>query len=141
MALNADYPNNPNDQAKSNLINPENIGFVRPNGYLAIVLITDEDDCSADPDDTINDAMFLQNQQIPTETASLRCAARGHICNGQPIPGYSDPSIGYQPPNPLPAPNVGFTTAFTNCAAKDQLDPNQPGPPLSSAHQGSGHDR
>jgi hypothetical protein len=116
VALNADYPNND--------INPENIGFVRPKGYLAIVLITDEDDCSADPDDGTNDSMFLQNQQIPTETASLRCATRGHLCNGKPIPGYEDPSIGYQPPNPLPAPNVGFTTAFANCSVKDQPNPD-----------------
>jgi hypothetical protein len=124
VALNADYPNNPLDPP--NQINPENIGFVRPNAYLAIVLITDEDDCSADPDDTINDKMFLQTQSTVTETASLRCAARGHVCNGQPIPGYEDPSIGYQPPNPLPAPNVGFTTALANCAAKDQPDPSHP---------------
>jgi hypothetical protein len=124
VALNADYPNNP--QNASNQINPENIGFVRPNAYLAIVLVTDEDDCSADPDDTVNDSMFLQTQQVVTETASLRCAVRGHVCNGQPIPGYGDPSIGYQPPNPLPQPGVGFSTAFSNCTAKDQPDPNHP---------------
>ena len=121
VALNADYPNNPQDPANS--INPENIGFVRPKGYLAIVLVTDEDDCSADPNDGVNDSMFLQNRNPITETASLRCAARGHVCNGQPIPGYSDPSIGYQPPNSLPLPNIGFSTAFTNCAPKDQPNP------------------
>jgi hypothetical protein len=122
VALNADYPANPKDTP--NQINPENIGFVRPKGYLAIVLVTDEDDCSADPDDSVNDEMFLENPLA--ETASLRCAARGHVCNGQPIPGYEAPSIGFQPPNPLPAPNVGFTTAFANCAAKDQPNPSSP---------------
>ena len=121
VALNADYPNDPKDTP--NQINPENIGFVRPKGYLAIVLMTDEDDCSADPDDAINDSMFLQTQNPTTETASLRCAARGHVCNGLPIPGYEDPSLGYQPPNPLPAPNIGFSTAFANCDAKDQPNP------------------
>jgi hypothetical protein len=124
VALTADYPANPKDTP--NQINPENIGFVRPKGYLAIVLVTDEDDCSADPDDSINDSMFLQSQNPLTETASLKCAARGHVCNGQPIPGYEDPSIGFQPPNPLPAPNVGFTTAFANCAPKDQPNPAKP---------------
>ena len=128
VALNADYPNNPNDPKNEppNTINPENIGFVRPKGYLAVVLITDEDDCSADPDDGINDSMFLQSQNPITETASLRCAARGHVCAGQSIPGYQDPSIGYQPPNPLPQPNVGFSTAFANCDAKDQPNPAKP---------------
>ena len=122
VALNADYPNDPNDHP--NDINPENIGFVRPKGYLAVVLITDEDDCSADPDDGVNDSMFLQSQNPITETASLRCAARGHVCGGQPIPGYDDPSIGYQPPNPLAQPPyIGFSTAFANCDAKDQPNP------------------
>jgi len=124
VALTADYPANPKDAP--NQINPENIGFLRPKGYLAIVLITDEDDCSADPDDNVNDSMFLQAQNPLTETASLKCAARGHVCNGQPITGYEDPSIGFQPPNPLPAPNVGFTTAFANCAPKDQPNPGSP---------------
>jgi hypothetical protein len=124
VALNADYPDN--TSATPNNINPENIGFLRPKGYLAIVLITDEDDCSADPDDTINDGMFLETQQIPTETASLRCATRGHLCGGKPIPGYDDPSVGYVPPSPLPAPNIGFTHAFADCSARDQLNPNNP---------------
>jgi hypothetical protein len=124
VALNADYPDNPKDTP--NQINPENIGFVRPYAYLGIVLITDEDDCSADPDDYLNDAMFLQTQNPTTETTSLRCATRGHICNGQAIPGYQDPSVGYQPPNPLPQPNLGFSTAFANCAPKDQPNPASP---------------
>ena len=129
VALNPDYPNDPNNPKDlPNTINPENIGFVRPKGYLAVVLITDEDDCSADPGDDKNDSMFLQTQNPITETASLRCAARGHVCkdnnnNYQPIPGYEDPSIGYQPPNPLPATNIGFSTAFTNCDAKGQPNP------------------
>ena len=124
VALNADYPENPKDAP--NQINPENIGFVRPGAYLAIVMVTDEDDCSADPDDTFNNEMFLQTQVPVTETASLRCAARGHVCAGQSIPGYQDPSIGYQPPNPLPQPNVGFSTAFANCAPKEQPNPSSP---------------
>ena len=124
VALNADYPENPKDAP--NQINPENIGFVRSGAYLAIVMVTDEDDCSADPDDTFNNEMFLQTQVPVTETASLRCAARGHVCAGQSIPGYQDPSIGYQPPNPLPQPNVGFSTAFANCAPKEQPNPSSP---------------
>ncbi len=108
MALNADYPNNN--------INPENIGFVRSRGYLAIVLITDEDDCSADPNDVTNDGMFLENPY--TETGSLRCATRGHNCGGQVIPDYTDPSVGYT--------GSGFSHAFADCTPRDQPNPSNP---------------
>jgi hypothetical protein len=56
---------------------------------------------------------------IPGETARLRCAARGHVCYGQPIPDY-DPSTGYT--------GQGFTANLADCAAKDQLDPSHPDP-------------
>ena len=98
-------------------INDANIGFVRPKAYLFIVLIADEDDCSAAPDDTIDNGMF--QAVTPGDTSRLRCAARGHICNGQPIPDY-DPATGYT--------GQGFTASLANCAAKDQLDPSHPDP-------------
>jgi hypothetical protein len=76
-----------------------NVGFLRENAYLAIVLVTDEDDCSAEPNNAANDNIFTgnpmdPNTSIPTETSSLRCAARGHVCNGNPIPNYT-PATGY----------------------------------------------
>jgi len=105
-------------------VNMANVGFLRPSAYLAIVLVTDEDDCSAAPEDTTNDSMFLQKPRgtsgATTETGSLRCAARGHVCNGQPIPNYTDPARGYT--------GVGFSASLANCAAKDQLDPSRPDP-------------
>jgi hypothetical protein len=84
----------------------ENVGFLRPEAYLAIVIISDEDDCSASPQDP--DGIFAQDN--PGDTISLRCAARGHICNGQPIPNY-DPTTGTG--------SGGFATAYSNCAPKD----------------------
>ncbi|MGA7744510.1 MAG: hypothetical protein WCE40_22000, partial [Polyangia bacterium] len=114
-------------------INMENVGFLRPEAYLAIVLITDEDDCSAPVADVAqngnnNDGMFLTRP--PGETASLKCAARGHLCGGQPIPGY-DPVNGFTPQNPAPTPNVGpgtgalgFMHPFSDCTDKEQLDRN-----------------
>jgi len=98
-------------------VNEANVGFLRPKAYLFIVLIADEDDCSADFDDTIDNGMF--QPMLPNETARLRCAARGHVCNGQPIPDY-DPATGYM--------GQGFTASLADCAAKDQLDPSQPDP-------------
>jgi len=114
LALNPQQINcDPNGQNCTD-INMENQGFLRngqngdPNAYLAIVFISDEDDCSAQPSDP--DGIFLQNN--PGDTVSLRCAARGHICNGQPIPDY-DPTTGYTGPAP------GWSTDFSNCVAKD----------------------
>ena len=104
-----------------NGVNTANNGFLRSNAYLAIVLITDEDDCSASNVNTQNDDMF--NMQTPGkrnvgDTTSLRCAARGHLCNGNPIPSY-DPSIGYTGTTP-------FSDTFTDCSAKEKrlLNPN-----------------
>ena len=97
-------------------VNMANVGFLREEAYLAIILITDEDDCSAEPNNNSNDNIFTRQPRDPngasTETASMRCAARGHICNGQPIPDYNDPDNGYT--------GSGFSTNFSDCAAKDQ---------------------
>jgi len=99
-------------------INEANTGFIRPDAYLAIVLITDEDDCSANNDNTQNDNIFsMTTRRDPGDTASLRCAARGHLCGGVPIPDY-DPAVGYT--------GTGFTHDFSDCSAKSQLVPNQP---------------
>jgi hypothetical protein len=97
-------------------INEENAGFVRANAYLAIVLITDEDDCSADNRNSFNDNMFdMVGKRDPNDTTSLRCAARGHLCGGQPIPSFN-PAIGYIGLAP-------FTHAFSDCSAKSQRTP------------------
>ena len=48
--------------------------FIRPEAYLGIVLLTDEDDCSA----PLGSRMF--EPSIPTESTSLRCATRAHTC-------------------------------------------------------------
>jgi hypothetical protein len=103
--------------------NMANVGFLRENAYLAIVLVTDEDDCSADPNNAANDNIFTDNPRdpntnAPTETSSLRCAARGHVCNGSPIPNYT-PAAGYT--------GTGFSARLADCAAKDQSLPGDNG--------------
>jgi hypothetical protein len=96
-------------------INDANNGFLRANAHLAIVLVTDEDDCSASPDNTQNDDMFdMSTKRTPGDTTSLRCAARGHLCGGQPIPDY-DPAAGYM--------GTGFTHDLSDCTAKTQQHP------------------
>jgi len=59
---------------------PENAGFLRDDALLQIVLVTDEDDCSAAPSSP------LFSQERPGEAPSFRCARAGHQCRGQPIP-------------------------------------------------------
>jgi hypothetical protein len=59
---------------------PENAGFLRPEAYLAIVFLTDEDDCSAaDPSlfDT-SDASLGHN--------GFRCTEYGVRCDGRDLP-------------------------------------------------------
>ena len=64
--------------------NPANAGFIRPNAFLAIIFITDEDDCSA-----VGDAIF---DTSPTAVATLgppksyRCFQEGVICDPD-VPG------------------------------------------------------
>jgi len=99
-------------------INDANQGFVRRDAYLFIVLITDQDDCSASNDNTKNDDMFnLVTKLDPGDTITLRCATRGHLCGGQPIPDY-DPAVGYT--------GSGFAHDFSDCTAKEQFDPHNP---------------
>lgn len=63
-------------------ITPENVGFLRRDALLGIVLLTDEDDCSAD---TTSD-LFSDEVSFPGTTASFRCAQAGHVCNGMSPP-------------------------------------------------------
>jgi hypothetical protein len=58
--------------------NPQNLGFLRPEAYLGIVLLTDRDDCSAQADA----APFFTDPPPPAFTDHGRCAWAGHLCNG-----------------------------------------------------------
>ncbi len=79
--------------ALSSQINPENAGFLRPDAQLGIILLTDEDDCSAETDATLFDA------ERPGESASLRCNTAGHQCGGRAVPSevFSAPLASCQP--------------------------------------------
>jgi hypothetical protein len=121
VALNPQQVNCDSQGKNCTDINMENVGFLRPKAYLAIVLLTDEDDCSAPVADTStdsNDNNGMFTQRPPMETASMKCATRGHLCGGQRIPNY-DPVTGYS--------GQGFTHDFADCSPKDQLNPAQPG--------------
>jgi hypothetical protein len=61
-------------------LNPENAGFLRPDAHLAIVILTDEDDCSGDPDATL----YASNPD--GHSSNLKCATLGHTCDGREVP-------------------------------------------------------
>jgi hypothetical protein len=86
--------------------------FLRPNAYLGLVFLTDEDDCSAAGDD----AMFGDIPSLRDESASLRCYTRSHACNGQnltnPPPGYPT-SAAYSSPMSTCSARVGDTCENT----------------------------
>jgi len=72
-------------------LDPDNGGFLRPDARLAIVMLTNEDDCS------LSDVSLLLDPGINSATditglgslQSYRCNEFGHLCGGQPPPhGY-----------------------------------------------------
>ena len=66
---------------------PENAGFLRNDAYLAFVLITDEEDCSAAADSP----MFAT--ATPGQDWSLRCYLQAVTCNGGKNDGTADVNL------------------------------------------------
>jgi hypothetical protein len=75
-------------------ITPENMGFLRRDAYLAIIFITDEDDCSGETNSDLYASM-----EFPGTTSSYRCAKVGHVCNGAepPMDEFSVPLASCMP--------------------------------------------
>jgi len=72
----------------------DNTGFLRSDAHLAVVYITDEDDCSAPADST-----FFEDPTSSGQDGSLRCSLAGHVCNGKAPPAEV------------------FSTPLANCSA------------------------
>jgi hypothetical protein len=65
----------------------ENQGFLRRDALLAIIMLTNEDDCSARPDITLYEATINRNLSSALGPPSnFRCNEFGHVCNGAPPP-------------------------------------------------------
>ena len=84
--------------------------MLRPDAYLGLIFLSDEDDCSAAP----NDGMFGDKPELRGESASLSCATRAHTCGGANLtasgPGYPT--------------TAAFTHAFSDCQARTDSCPN-----------------
>jgi hypothetical protein len=72
------------DQAKI----AENAGFYRSDAILAVVFVTDEDDCSA-PDNTDLFTNNAQSMSMYGVLQSFRCTQFGIQCNGMPLTGQA----------------------------------------------------
>jgi hypothetical protein len=65
---------------------PENAGFLRPNAYLSIILLTDEDDCSAPADSDLFDPASKYVSDPLGPLSSFRCSEFGVLCGGSQPP-------------------------------------------------------
>jgi hypothetical protein len=86
----------------------ENQGFLRPEAYLAIVLITNEDDCSATPGVPLFDTG--SNTNIASQLgppANFRCNEFGHMCDGM------------HPSRNAPNNDVAATVSYNACTSND----------------------
>lgn len=61
---------------------PENAGFLRDDARLGVIVITDEDDCSA-PNGS---DLFTSDTTVYGPVDSYRCNEYGHLCGGAPPP-------------------------------------------------------
>jgi hypothetical protein len=84
--------------------------MLRPNAYLGLVFLSDEDDCSA----ASNDGMFGELSTLSGESASLRCSTRAYACNGTNLtsapPGYPT--------------TAAFQSDFGSCTARTDACPD-----------------
>jgi hypothetical protein len=82
----------------------ENQGFLRPDAYLAVVLITNEDDCSVQPGIPIYDTTANMTLADPLgPVTNFRCNEFGHICDGAP------------PSRHAPGGDVNATKTYASC--------------------------
>ena len=65
-----------------------NAGFLRKDAFLAIILITNEDDCSAPPDSSLFDGNTTNDPLTEPlgPLQSYRCNEFGHLCGGKAPP-------------------------------------------------------
>ncbi|HEY2749150.1 MAG TPA: hypothetical protein VGL86_31240 [Polyangia bacterium] len=70
----------------------QNTGFLRSDAILAVVFVTDEDDCSAS-DTTDLFANTTQANSMYGVLQSFRCTQFGIQCNGMPLTGQSEAGL------------------------------------------------
>ncbi len=93
--------------------------MIRPEAYLGLVFLTDEDDCSA----VGNDGMFgisPGGSDLTAESASLRCSTRAYTCKGT---GNLSNGTG-SPAAPGYPSTTSFQAAWADCSPRTDYCPN-----------------
>ena len=86
----------------------ENQGFLRPDAFLVILLLTNEDDCSAPAGSNFYDTMT--NETLASDLGpplNFRCNEFGHLCNGA------------KPPRLAPNGDVNAKVALDGCVSAE----------------------
>jgi hypothetical protein len=112
---------------------PDNGGFLRPDARLAVVMLTNEDDCSVAPDSLLLDPA-INSVDDPSGLGALqsyRCNEFGHLCD--------DPAGGaakVPPPHAVTAnvPLTGCVSAENNGKTEAVVDPNRGQPDPTMGH-------
>jgi len=110
---------------------PDNGGFLRLDAQLAVIMLTNEDDCSVRYDSLLLDPA-VNSVTDPTGLGALssyRCNEFGHLCAGSPPPhGY---------PTPIPAEGI----TLTSCVSAEEQGKTDPAvvDPFGSPDPTNGH--
>ncbi len=96
-----------------------NAGFLRPNAYLVIMILTNEDDCSAPTNTTLYSLNGgFQNLSNPLGPISnYRCNQFGHLCTDPASGTVSAPPL--NPPSDAQGTSTAPTLDLTNCTSND----------------------
>jgi hypothetical protein len=91
----------------------DNAGFLRPEAHLAIIMLTNEDDCSVRGDSLLL-SPSVNSTADPSGLGALssyRCNEFGHLCDGQPPPHEASglPAAGLTLNNCVSAEDAGKT--------------------------------
>jgi hypothetical protein len=85
----------------------ENQGFLRDDAFLFVLIVTNEDDCSA-PAASFYDALMNDSLASPLgPVANFRCNEFGHLCNGQ------------KPPRLAPTGSLTDTVTLDECVSAE----------------------
>jgi hypothetical protein len=96
-----------------------NAGFLRPDALLAIIILTNEDDCSAPADTTLYSLNGgMQNISNPLgPIANYRCSQFGHLCTDPGTGTIISPPL--LPPSDAQGTAAAPTLDLANCLSND----------------------